>query len=549
MSLPAPIKEHKPAVTVWLIVAILIQAGLKIGLLIRGAVPFNSDEAVVALMARHILQGERPVFFYGQAYMGSFDAYLVAAGFWFFGEQVWVIRLVQCLLYLGTIWLTWRILAKWAGSPRTANAAAILLAVPAVNLTLYTTASLGGYGEALLLGNLIIIAGLSLGAQFTSSTEGNIKRKIWSAEFLIGLLAGFGLWINALTLVYAIPVMAFLVYKIIHARKYRQLSSLILPGFAGALVGALPWWVFALQNGLNALISELFGSAIAVESGTFWERVINHFASLVLFGGSAVLGLRPTWGVTWILLPFIPLVVGLWAAILYAALRKITRPFPGRAVMAIFGGVGLTLAAAFIFTSFGADPSGRYFLPMQVGLAAIAAFIISEWANKKRTAWIVAVFLLLYQLAGNVQSALTIPPGITTQFYAPAQVNHQYMDELMDFLIEKGETRGYTNYWVSYPLAFLSEESLIFTPRLPYHPDLRYTTRDDRYAPYSRLVESSQRVAYITSKNAALDDRLRQELSMQNVAWQEQQIGDYRIFYALSKVVRPAELNLYAAHP
>ncbi len=159
----APFKKPFLAASLWLIVAILLQAGLKIWILIRNVVPFNSDEAVVALMARHILQGERPIFFYGQAYMGSADAYLVATGFWIFGEQVWVIRLVQCLLYLGTILTTWWILAKWAGNLRAAVATGLLLAVPAVNLTLYTTASLGGYGEALLLGNFIIIVGLNLG--------------------------------------------------------------------------------------------------------------------------------------------------------------------------------------------------------------------------------------------------------------------------------------------------------------------------------------------------------------------------------------------------
>ena len=144
---------------------------------------------------------------------------------------------------------------------------------------------------------------------------------------------------------------------------------------------------------------------------------------------------------------------------------------------------------------------------------------------------------------------MTNPPGITTQFYEPAQVNHQQMEELAAFLTEKGETRGYTNYWVSYPLAFLSEETLIFVPRLPYHPDLRYTPRDDRYPPYSELVESSQRIAYITSKNSNLDDRLRTGFSERKIQWQEQQIGDYRVFYDLSQVVRPAELDIYASQP
>ena len=59
-------------------------AGWKLILLSMNAFPFNADEAVVALMARHALQGNIPIFFYGQAYMGSLDALLVAAvGEWF----------------------------------------------------------------------------------------------------------------------------------------------------------------------------------------------------------------------------------------------------------------------------------------------------------------------------------------------------------------------------------------------------------------------------------------------------------------------------------
>src|SRR5438128_2438006 len=76
---------------------------LKAVALAAGAVSFNSDEAIVALMARHILQGERPIFFYGQAYMGSLDAWLVAGSFSLFGQTILAIRLVQIALYLGTI--------------------------------------------------------------------------------------------------------------------------------------------------------------------------------------------------------------------------------------------------------------------------------------------------------------------------------------------------------------------------------------------------------------------------------------------------------------
>src|SRR3989304_10492126 len=83
-----------------LVGAIVVAVGLKMSLLAAGSVPFNADEAVVALMARHILQGERPIFFYGQAYMGSLDAWLTALGFAVFGIQVWVIRVVQGVIYI-----------------------------------------------------------------------------------------------------------------------------------------------------------------------------------------------------------------------------------------------------------------------------------------------------------------------------------------------------------------------------------------------------------------------------------------------------------------
>ena len=80
--------------------------------------------------------GSRPVFFYGQAYMGSLDAFLVAGAFAIFGQQVWVIRLVQSLLYLGVLltsaWLGRVAFSSW----KVGVLAMLLLAIPAVNVTL-----------------------------------------------------------------------------------------------------------------------------------------------------------------------------------------------------------------------------------------------------------------------------------------------------------------------------------------------------------------------------------------------------------------------------
>jgi hypothetical protein len=145
---------------------------------------------------------------------------------------------------------------------------------------------------------------------------------------------------------------------------------------------------------------------------------------------------------------------------------------------ALLAGVILALAAGFVLTPFGADPSGRYFLPLAIPLALFAADLILA-LREKAGAWAFALvgLVLAYNAWGTAQCTLRYPPGLTTQFNAVTQVDTRASADLIAFLLEHGERRGYANYWVSYPLAFLSQEELIFTPRLPYHTDFRYTER------------------------------------------------------------------------
>ena len=119
----------------------------------------------------------------------------------------------------------------------------------------------------------------------------------------------------------------------------------------------------------------------------------------------------------------------------------------------------------------------------------------------------------------------------------------------MTFLRQQGETRGYTNYWVEFPLAFSSNDDLLYAARLPYHLDFQYTLRYDRYRPYSQAVEASPRVAYITTLHLPLDERLRAGFTRLGVSFAEKQIGDYHVFYALSRKVIPEELELGQTTP
>jgi hypothetical protein len=97
---------------------------------------------------------------------------------------------------------------------------------------------------------------------------------------------------------------------------------------------------------------------------------------------------------------------------------------------------------------------------------------------------------------------------------------------------------------VAYPLAYLSDEEIVFVPRLPYHQDLRYTSRDNRYLKYDQLVQQAEKLAYITTNNPPLDAQIQLGLKKLGVSWQENQIGDYHIYYQLSKRITPELLGL-----
>lgn len=528
------------------LLAVLCAVILKTSLIATEVVPFNADEAVVALMARHILQGEFPIFFYGQAYMGSLDAWLIAGGFALFGQQVWVIRLVQMLLYVGTI-ITTTIIAKTvSGKWQVGVMTAWLMAIPTINVTLYTTASLGGYGEALLIGNVILILTLRIASDFKAQ-----KMWVW---VLLGLVIGLGFWAFGYTLVYSIPALLWLVWRFFELDKSNKTKRSILTSivksvsgiFIGVLIGSIPLLVYASSHGFNAMLTELQGSAIAgVEKLSYPAQVGQHIWSLLVLGSTVIFGIRPPWEVRWLVLPLLPYALVFWLGSLVFGINCTIKMRKLQTGWVLILGVVICVLIGFVLTSFGADPSGRYFIVLMAPLAIMAAELIS-WMHKKISNWSYALLglILIYNLVATIQCANRYPPGITTQFYEISQIDHRYDRELMDFLVAHDEKYGYTNYWVSYPLAFLSQETIIYTPRLPYHTDFRYTERDDRYQPYDRLVAATDRAAYITTNHPVLDQYLRDAFSGMNIAWQEADIGDFHVFYDLSQKVTPEQIEL-----
>lgn len=506
-----------------LLAAVVIALALRLALLATSAVPFNSDEAIVGLMARHILDGARPIFFYGQAYMGSLDAWLISGVFRFLGESVFSIRVVQILLYLLFLVLT-AVLATRLYGKRVGRWTAALAAVPPVLVITYTSATLGGYSEVLVLGSLTLLLGYEIVRHQDRS-----GRLAWLG---LGLAAGLAFWTLGVSLAYIAPVV--LVHLVYSDRRR-------LPGYglavAGFLLGSLPWWIHNIQHNWGAL--EVLLSPAEFHSG-WLERLLG----LAALGVPALLGLRFPWTPQFLPTPWLFAGLILYGGVfLYLIMRWRRNPIshPGTQMLV---SMFVLFVIGFIATRFGVDSTGRYLLPLYIPLLIGCACAIEAAWQWRRAAAVTALagFVLLHGY--GIWSAIESPARLTTQFDEITRFGNNHDNALIEFLRQEQINAGYSNYWVTYRIAFLTDEQIILAPVLPYKPDLRYSPVDQRIESYLALARSSNEIAYVTSLHPTLDQILRGEFESAGVTYSERQIGPYHIFYDLSRPIAPQMLDL-----
>jgi hypothetical protein len=88
---------------------------------------FDSDQAIVGLMAKHIAEGRAlPLFFYGQEYMLAVESWVMAPVFLLFGPDVFAMHFTTALINLATGLLLWHLLVRDAGLGRWTAALAAL---------------------------------------------------------------------------------------------------------------------------------------------------------------------------------------------------------------------------------------------------------------------------------------------------------------------------------------------------------------------------------------------------------------------------------------
>ncbi|MEU7715647.1 DUF423 domain-containing protein [Micromonospora chalcea] len=368
-----------PLPTVLAVLVGFAAVGYRLALLFADVPPTNSDEATMGLAALHIARGDGfPVWFYGQAYMGTLEAYLAAPLVALAGPSVLVLRLPTLALYALFLLLSWRLTRRLGGDRWYALLVVAVLALGADRVVKNQLIAGGGYPELNPAGAALAL--LTVGLCVTGA---GARLPRWAAW---GLIAGVLLWVDPLILPYVLTLGALLV-----AWRWRELAGRAGVVLAGALLlGAAPMVVDSLRHGRNPV------SAVLAAGGTGaaadWADRLHGGLVLgpPLAMGFCSPGRCATWQLWWAVA--FPVVLALAAFTAWRTLRRASGgPLSAERVsagvrLALLGGAAGVLAAYAVSNAAGRTPieSSRYLSCLAV---AVPALLWPLWQAARPLTW------------------------------------------------------------------------------------------------------------------------------------------------------------------
>jgi len=461
------------------------------------------DDAIMGLMALKISQGaEFPIFFWQAHYSGPIASYLAAPLHWFFEPSPLVLHSIIIPIHMSYSTGVYFLARSWLGQSE-AMIAGLFAALPA---RLFPYSALGGFTESMAFVPWIFL--LCLG----ESKDGKSRL----LRFLCGgVLCGFALWVFPLAFP---PVLACLLCQF---KAYG--GKAVKFSLAGCLFGLLP----AIYHNISqpgATLLRLFARPSALDRQTVSqmvssEGIISFFLQLMgkwAYSSYDALLSIPRFTVS--LLGFAPdatvwgLITGFITCFaLLFGLRAFFR-YQGKAT-AIHLALLWTVAITYCFLVFFGLNRDRYLIPILLIIPFALALSIQRIAS-----------LLNWRVTSVAVASLLLLNGLAN--FWDAKPRYPDYQGLAEFLESKGLTCGYAPYVAAYPLVYLSNERLIYTPAL-HEPEY------DRYAKYTAFFTHAENPAFVFVDQAGAD-HFRQGLTDLNTSSKEQPWGLFQIFHDLA---------------
>jgi len=247
----------------------------------------DADEAIVGLMAKHISEGSGvPLVWYGQHYMGTLPSYLSAALFSMVGVSANAVRVVPLALSLVLVYVTFKLAAEMYGN-HVGCLSALWLALCPPFLAVFSLKQ-AGYMLTLVIGSTVLLITHRL------CCHAGTRKRTDRLLGLLGLLAGFGVWIHPLGMSYLAASLSIVVLTGRHRISARGLALAL----GGLVLGAGPLILDSLMHEGQSLlfVLDIVRGSPAVVPSTVGSRLYNTVVVCI----PALLGGGPLWSFHWI---------------------------------------------------------------------------------------------------------------------------------------------------------------------------------------------------------------------------------------------------------
>jgi len=478
-----------PKETAALLVLLLLTVILRIPCLVYPNGMMTSDDAIPALMGKHISEGKvPPVCFYGQLYMGSLSSHFFALMFKVFGYSMFVIKGATLLLYLAFMAVQFFFLKDVFTYPF-ALAVTFFYSLPFIQLVTAGLDNTSAYPLVLLLGALLLY--LTYLISFKAKEN-------WLPA--LGFLMGLAFWTHQITISFILTSLLVLLFKM----RFQIKAYAVL--FYYAVLGFLPQLLIEIFNRF-----QLVAILASGEKVINWEKMKSGTRFMMSLLSSSNHASR------YVFLLF--LFLGFFSLIFISWKKKCFLP------QTTFSLFFVVFFLPYVFSTYSNILVVRYLYPLYFCLPILltAAFLLLKSRLRSLlTVGLVAFLFFFYNLKG------------TWLGYEMIKNRHNHIARVATAMEDTGRKYWCAEYWTAYLLTAISKERLIVDA---------YTV--NRYPLYSLAYwNQNEKDSYIFLFKDAAEERANYAnfsrwLEILGIRAQKKEVGGCQLFYNIESRLYP----------
>ncbi len=487
-------KPEYKKIALILLVVVLLTVAIRLPFLLYSPGMIWSDEAIPALMAKHIAEGKvPPICHYGQHYLGSLGPHIYAAAFALFGYSIPLLKAVSVLMYLAFLILSFFFFKEFF-SLAWATALTFFFCLPIGQLVDISTNNSNPYALVLLLQVALIYTAYAIAYKN--------RVRLWP---LLGFLMGLSFWTHQIT---AASILTALLIVSFRARPALKKCGILV---LYAAAGGLPLLLQEIFDGFQ-LLRFITGGEKAVWSTGKSQATLKLLQSLLL-PEDVAFGL------------VLPLFLLAGAAILVTLSFK-KNDFARLRIFLLFLAIFCLLYA---YSGFSAKLAVRYLFPLYIFLPVILAAPFL-WIRTRLKYFLFAGLLIVLVFLKNGQAHFI--------YFQSVKDSADYFQRVVAAMKATGNRFWRGSYETAYALTAISHEQVIVNSFgvNKYFPDRLLCDNQATHDNYVFLKGPGS----AEGEQAAHLDRL---LSALGITFQRKDVGDCSLFFDIEGPAFPRLLS------